>query len=79
MGDPGAIIIADAGGWSSGPMLDCAPALTIRPARATRPGETRLWCATCDPDREHPFWGSADLVRHVMEARASGTGQHHGR
>jgi hypothetical protein len=35
----------------------------------TPPGETRFWCS-CDPDRQHPFYSSATLLRHVMDARA---------
>jgi hypothetical protein len=38
-------------------------------ARSTKPGDTRFWCS-CDTDREHPFYTSAELVKHVMEARA---------
>jgi hypothetical protein len=36
----------------------------------TKPGDTRFWCS-CDPDRQRPFFSSADLVQHVMGARAS--------
>jgi len=40
----------------------------------TRPGDTRFWCA-CDPERQHPFFSSASLVRHVMEARPALAGE----
>jgi hypothetical protein len=41
--------------------------------RTTRPGETLFWCS-CDPDRQQPYLSSGELVRHVMESRASDAG-----
>ena len=35
-------------------------------ARPTQPGETRFWCS-CSPE---PFYSAAELVAHVMKARA---------
>lgn len=53
------------------------PGITARrhtKTRPTKPGETRFWCGTCDPDREHPFYSSTELVKHVMQARARRAG-----
>ena len=41
--------------------------------RPTQPGETRFWCS-CDPERRHPYYSSATLVQHVMQARAREAG-----
>jgi len=46
--------------------------------RPTRPGETRLWCGTCDLRREHPFPTPNELVEHVMKAREDGPSGHTG-
>lgn len=46
--------------------------------RPTPPGETRLWCGTCDPRREHPFSSPNELVEHVMKARKDGSSGHTG-
>lgn len=44
-----------------------------RGQRPAQPGATRFWCS-CDPNREHPFLQAAELVQHVMEARAREAG-----
>jgi len=49
--------------------LPAGAARRERLARPTKPGKTRFWCSG-DPDREHPFYSSGDLVLHVMQARA---------
>jgi hypothetical protein len=81
MGDQGEIVMLEVGDRLSGPMLDSslalkAPALPVpcegHETRPTQPGETRFWCS-CDPGRLHPFGSSADLVRHVTQARARQT------